>query len=329
MRAWLSIEPGLPNTMRLESMPDPKPGPGQVLIEIRACGVNYFDYLIVQDLYQHKPPRPFSPGAEWAGVVRDVGEGITQFKPGDRVLSGGSSGGLAELAVASAAGCHLMPETMSFIDGAGYQTAFGTAYYCLRERGNLRKGETLLVLGAAGGMGAAAVQCGKAMGARVVAVVSTEEKAAFVRVQGADDVAIIPHDATDLRERLKKLCGPEGADVVYDPVGGPLADAAIRAIAFSGRYLIVGFTAGIPSFALNLPLIKHASVIGCRWGAFARARPKEGAALVKERDALYAKGALRSIVTETFPFERAPEAIDKLGERRGIGKIVIDFAQRP
>jgi NADPH:quinone reductase len=325
MRAWLSHAPGPPESLRLVETTIEPPAPGHVLIAVKACGINFFDYLIIQDRYQLKPPRPFAPGAEWAGIVEAIGEGVTHLAVGDRVLAAASYGGLAEKAAAPANACRPMPAKMSFTEGAGFQTAFGTAFYALRERGALSKGDTLLVLGGAGGQGAAAIQIGKALGARVLAVASTPEKAAFARAQGADAVATIGPECSgvDLRERLKAMCGPHGADVVFDPVGGEQAEAALRAIAWNGRYLVIGFTAGIPSVALNWALLKHASILGCRWGGFSRANPLAATALRDELDALYGSGALRSIVTQVFPFEQAPAAIAAHGERRGMGKLVV------
>jgi NADPH2:quinone reductase len=324
-RAWLSISPGGPDSLQLTTRATPRPAAGEVLIEVKACGVNYFDYLIIQDLYQLKPPRPFAPGAEWAGVISEIGEGVSTWRVGDHVLGAASFGGLAETVALKATTCRPLPNGMSFIDGAGYQTAFGTAYYSLRERGALQSGEALLVLGAAGGMGAAAIQLGAARGARVLAVVSSPEKAAFALAQGAADTLVLPHDHATPAPALKALCGEHGADVIFDPVGGPLAEAALRAVAWNGRHLVVGFTAGVPSLPLNLPLLKHASVIGCRWGAFSRAEPDAAARYIAELDALQASGKIKSIVTQTFPFELAPEAIAALGERRAIGKIVVTF----
>lgn len=327
MRAWVSETAGGPDTLRLIDLAAPNPGAGEVCVAVKACGINYFDYLIIQDRYQLKPPRPFAPGAEWSGVVTSAGENVTGFKPGDPVMTSASFGGLAELTVCKESACRPLPAGMSFVEAAGFQTAFGTSYYALRERGALHEGQTLLVLGAAGGLGAAAVQIGKALGARVLAVTSTSEKAAFVKEQGADEVLVVAPDAPreSLREILKRFCGVRGADVVYDPVGGDLAEATLRSIAWNGRYLIIGFTAGIPRIALNLALLKHAAILGCRWGGFTRASPLAAAALRSELDALYASGALKPIVTQVFPFTRAPDAIAALGERRGIGKIVVEF----
>lgn len=327
MRAWLSETPGGPNALRLVDAPAPLPAADEVRVAVKACGVNYFDYLIIQDLYQLKPKRPFAPGAEWSGVVDAVGDQVTRFKLGDRVMAAASYGGLAELVVSKETACHRLPERISFVEGAGFQTAFGTSYYALRERGGLGVGQTLLVLGAAGGLGAAAVQIGKALGARVLGIASTAEKAAFVRQQGADDVAIIEPGASreSVRTTIKALCGEHGADVVYDPVGGDFAEAAMRAIAWDGRYLVVGFTAGIPKIALNLALLKHAAILGCRWGGFSRAAPLAAAALRADLAALYERGVLKCMVTKVFPFSSAPAAIAALGERRGIGKLVVDF----
>lgn len=325
MRAWLSREPGPPESLELADTTIKPPAPGHVLIAVKACGVNFFDYLIIQDRYQLKPPRPFTPGAEWAGIVEAIGEGVTGVAVGDRVLAAASYGGLAEMVSPPANACRPLPAKMSFTEGAGFQTAFGTAYYALRERGALRKGDTLLVLGGAGGQGAAAIQIGKALGARVLAVASTTAKTAFAQAQGADEVATIAPEISgvELREKIKALCGAQGADVVFDPVGGAQAEAVLRAIAWNGRHLVIGFTAGIPSVALNWALLKHASILGCRWGGFSRANPEAAGALRDELDALYGSGALRSIVTQVFPFEQAPAAIAALGERRGLGKFVV------
>lgn len=328
VRTWLSRERGGPATLTLTQMPEPRVGAGEVLISVRACGVNFFDFLIIQDLYQLKPPRPFAPGAEWTGVVAQIGAGVKHINVGDRVLAAASYGGLAERVVVPEHACRRLPDAMSFSDGAGYQTAFGTGYYSLRHRGALQPGESLLVLGAAGGVGAAAVQLGKALGAKVLAVASTEEKAAFACSQGADDSAVLPHDGdmAGAVTRLKNMCGPAGANVVYDPVGGSLAEAALRAIAWDGRYLIVGFTAGIPSFPLNLPLLKHASVLGCRWGAFARANPESARRYNAELDALYVAGKIKPCVTRVYPFEDAPDAIACLGAGQAVGKVVVQVS---
>lgn len=323
-RSWLSETPGGPKTLRLVEAPAPLPQAGEVRIRVKACGVNYFDSLIAEDRYQLKPPRPFAPGAEWSGLIDAIGPDVSAFKIGDRVMAAAPFGGLGECVLARAEACRPVPASMSFVEAAGFQTAFGTSYYALRRRGEVQAGQTVLVLGAAGGLGAAAVQIGKALGARVLGVVSTAEKAAFVNAQGADEVAIIAPGPAP-RETIKALCGPEGAHVVYDPVGGELAEAALRAIAFDGSYLIVGFTAGIPKIALNLALLKHAALLGCRWGGFSRAYPVAAAALREELDQLYRQGALKSIVTKTYPFTEAPEAIAALGERRAMGKVVIDF----
>ena len=327
MRTWLSETPGPPETLRLVEASIRAPEADEVRIAVHACGVNYFDYLIIQELYQLKPQRPFAPGAEWSGVVEAVGDDVTRFKVGDSVMATASFGGLSELINTKESACRPMPASMPFVEAAGFQTAFGTSYYALRERGALAAGQTLLVLGAAGGLGAAAVQIGKALGARVVAIASTEEKAVFVRKQGADEVAVIPPDrpARALRDLVKTLCGAHGANVVYDAVGGDLSEAALRAIAWNGRHLVVGFTAGIPRIALNLALLKHAAILGCRWGGFSRANPAEAENLRAELDALYQRGALKPIVTRVFPFSEAPAAVAALGARRGIGKFVIDL----
>ncbi len=328
MRAWLSVEAGGPETLVLAEVPTPTPAEREVVVAVRACGINFFDYLIIQDLYQLKPPRPFSPGAEWAGVVINVGADVTSLMPGDHVLGAASYGALAEMVTTPEATCRPLPARMSFTDGAGYQTAFGTSYYSLRHRGQIAPGERLLVLGAAGGVGAAAVQIGKALGAIVFAQVSTEAKAAFARSQGADDVIVLSDDAAPgaATTAFKQLCGADGVNVVFDPVGGVFAEAALRSLAWDGRYLVVGFTGGIPTFPLNLPLLKHAAVLGCRWGAFARANPNAAATYISELDAMLERGVISPSVTKMFPFLSAREAIAHLGSRQAVGKAVVEVS---
>ena len=259
MKALLSEAPGTPDTLVLREIAEPVPGRGQVRIAVRYCGINYPDVLVIEDKYQFKPPRPFAPGSEMSGVIDAVGDGVTAFKVGDAVIAAATSGGLAEKAVTAANACVPMPEGMPFDVAAGLIFTYGTSYHALVNRGELRAGETLLVLGAAGGVGLAAVEIGKALGARVVAAVSSESKAAAAREHGAEVTIVYPREGVDSRvlaAQFKEACGPKGADVIYDPVGGDYAEPALRTAAWKGRYLVIGFPAGIPKIPLNLTLLK-------------------------------------------------------------------------
>ena len=288
MKAMLSRRVGGPETLELEELPDPKPGAGEVLLAVKACGVNYPDVLIIEDRYQFKPPRPFAPGGEVAGVIQSVGPGVTQFKPGDRVIGSTISGGMAEKLVVEANLCIAMPAAMPFDEASALVLTYGTSIYALKDRAKLEKGETLLVLGAAGGVGVSAVELGKAYGARVIAAVSSPDKLAFARKHGADDGVVYPPGPFDkagakvLADVFKKVCGENGADVIYDPVGGDYSEAALRAIAWEGRFLVVGFPAGIARLPLNLTLLKSCQVVGVFWGAFARRDPAAGSAVVAD-----------------------------------------------
>jgi NADPH2:quinone reductase len=330
MKAVLSKTAGGPETLVLEDVPAPQPGPGQALIEVKACGVNFPDVLIIEDRYQVKPPRPFSPGAEVAGVVRAVGEGVTGVRPGDRVLGNTSWGGMAELAVAPAARLAHMPDAMPFDEAAGFILTYGTSYYALKWRAQIRPGETLLVLGAAGGVGASAVEIGKALGARVVAACSSQEKVDFAMSLGADAGVVYGRGPFDrpaqkaLADELKAACGPNGADVIYDAVGGGYAEPALRGIAWDGRYLVIGFAAGdIPKIPLNLALLKSCQIVGVFWGAWSERDPQGFARHQDELLALYAAGKVRPRISGRYPLAEAGRAIALLGERRALGKIVV------
>jgi NADPH2:quinone reductase len=329
MKAMLSRRVGGPETLTLEELPDPKPGNGQVLLAVKACGVNYPDLLIIEDRYQFKPERPFAPGGEVAGVVEAVGAGVTRFKPGDRVIGSSISGGMAEKLVLDAERCIAMPAAMPFDEASALVLTYGTTIYALKDRGHLKRGETLLVLGAAGGVGISAVELGKAYGARVIAAVSSPEKLAFARKHGADDGVVYPPGPFDkagakaLADLFKGACGENGADVIYDPVGGDYSEAALRAIAWEGRFLVVGFPAGIAKLPLNLTLLKSCQVVGVFWGAFTRRDPAANARNIAELMQLYADGKIKPVVSERYPLARAGEAIRKLGERKAMGKIVV------
>jgi NADPH:quinone reductase len=329
MKALLSRTPGGPETLVLEEVPEPVPGAGQVLVDVRAVGVNFPDLLIIQDLYQIKPPRPFAPGGELAGVVSAVGEGVTHVRPGDRVLVSPVRSAMAEKAVGQAGSCWKIPDAMPFDEASALMLTYGTSQHALKDRAKLKAGETLLVLGAAGGVGLAAVELGKAMGARVIAAASSEEKLALAKEHGADEGVQYPTGALDkaaakaLTDQFKAVCGPEGAHVIYDGVGGDYTEAALRAIAWSGRHLVVGFTAGIPKLPLNLPLLKSCQVIGVFWGDFTARYPEMHAANVAQLMQLYVDGKIKPAVTERYPLARGAEAIARLGARQARGKIVV------
>jgi NADPH2:quinone reductase len=329
MKAMLSRQAGGPDTLVLEEIADPVPGAGEVLIAVKACGVNYPDVLIVEDRYQFKPPRPFAPGGEVAGIVESVGAGVTAFKPGDRVIGSCIAGGMAEKLALQAERCIAMPAAMPFDEASALVLTYGTSIHALKDRARLQKGETLLVLGAAGGVGLSAVELGKAFGARVVAAASSEEKVAFARTHGADTGVVYPAGPFDkagaraLADLFKGACGEKGADVVYDPVGGDYSEAALRSIAWQGRFLVVGFPAGIPRLPLNLTLLKGCQVVGVFWGDFTRRNPEANAANIGELMQLYAKGAIKPVISERYPLARAGDAIARLASRGAMGKIVV------
>lgn len=329
MKAMLSKQIGGPETLVLEELPDPKPGANEVLLAVKACGVNYPDVLIIEDRYQFKPPRPFAPGGEVAGIVEAVGANVKNVKPGDRVIGSTIAGGMAEKLVVEAERCIPMPASMPFDEASALILTYGTSIYALKDRARLRKGESLLVLGAAGGVGLSAVELGKAYGARVIAAVSSEDKLAFVKKHGADEGIVYPPGPFDkagakaLADLFKQACGDKGADVIYDPVGGDYSEAALRSIAWEGRFLVVGFPAGIPRLPLNLTLLKSCQVVGVFWGAFARRDPKGNAANIAELMQLYAKGAIKPLISERYPLAKAGEAIAKLASRKAMGKIVV------
>ncbi|MBB3020219.1 NADPH2:quinone reductase [Microvirga lupini] len=329
MLALLSKQSGGPETLVLESVAEPNVGPGEVLLAVQACGVNYPDGLIIEDRYQFKPERPFAPGSEVSGIVEVVGEGVSFLKVGDRVIGSCGWGGMAEKLALSADRCIPMPDAMPFDEAAAFVMTYGTSYHALKDRAGLKAGETLLVLGAAGGVGLAAVELGKAMGAKVIAAASSDEKAALAKQHGADESVVYAPGPFDrdgvkaLAEQFKVACGPNGADVIYDPVGGDYSEAALRTIAWEGRFLVVGFPAGIPKLPLNLPLLKSCQIVGVFWGAFARRDPKANAANLRELLDLYANGKIRPVISERVPLARAGEAIAALSARKALGKIVV------
>jgi NADPH2:quinone reductase len=326
MKAILSQSPGGPETLVLGELPDPVPKPGQVVVGVEACGVNYPDVLIIQDLYQYKPRRPFAPGAEVSGVVLACGEGVTSLKIGDRVMGFAISGGMAEKIAMPAHVCAPIADGMPFDDAAAFALTYGTAYHALNDRGNLRKGETLLVLGAGSGVGLAAVEIGKALGARVVAAASSAEKIEMAMGRGADKGIIYPRvveDAKGLTEIFKNACGPDGADVIYDPVGGAYSESALRTIARHGRFLVIGFPAGIAKISLNLPLLKNCQIVGVFAGDFSKHEPVLYQENIRHLMALYQQGAIKPHISARFPLARAGEAIDCLAKRAAVGKIIV------
>jgi NADPH:quinone reductase len=322
MKAVLCKAFGPPESLVIEEIASPVPGPGEVVISVKAASVNFPDVLIIQNKYQFKPPLPFSPGSEVAGTVKEVGEGVTAFTAGDPVLAVTTYGAFAEEVKTEARRLLSIPAGMDFATAAAFGLTYATSEHALYDRGALKAGETLLVLGAAGGVGLAAIEIGKALGARVIACASTDDKLAVCRTHGADDT--INYATEDLRERIKALTGGKGADVVYDPVGGPYTEPALRSIAWRGRLLVVGFAAGeIPKIPLNLTLLKGCSIVGVFWGDFTRREPQRFAEAMQRLGHWYAEGTLNPHVSERFPLERAADALTLMANRQVIGKVVL------
>jgi NADPH2:quinone reductase len=322
MKAILCRQFGPPESLVLEELPSPAPGPGQVLVSVKAASVNYPDVLIIQNKYQVKPPLPFSPGSEMAGTVRALGAGVTAAKAGDRVIAFSTYGAFAEEAVVDAARLVPIPDGMDFVTAAAFLLTYGTAHHALRNRADVKPGETLLVLGAAGGVGIAAIEIGKVLGLRVIACASSDEKLAVCREHGAD--ATINYASEDLRERIKALSGGAGVDLIFDPVGGAYAEAALRSSNWRARFLVIGFAGGeIPKIALNLPLLMERSIVGVYWGEWTRRTPVEFAGAVRELSGWFREGRLRPHVSATYPLERAGEAIRLLADRKVKGKVVV------
>ncbi len=328
MKALLSKAPGLPDTLVVEDVPSPKPKAGEVVVSVKAVGVNFPDFLIIQDMYQYKPARPFSPGGEIAGVVKEVGEGVTNLKPGDKVFGSIGAGGMAEEVLTQASRMNILPDFMPFEEGAALLMTYGTSQYALKQRGKLQPGEKLLVLGAAGGVGLAAVELGVAMGAEVIAAASTQEKVDFAISKGAHKGFVYPSNPLSkdqqkaFSDQIKEVSGG-GVDVIYDGVGGDYAEPAVRALNWDGRFLVVGFPAGIPKLPLNLTLLKSCQIVGVFWGAFVARDPKAHQENLAELFALYQKSAIRPHISNTYPLEKAADAIKELSERRAKGKVVI------
>lgn len=331
MKAIMSKSIGGPETLVLEEVDDPVAAAGQLLVRVKASGVNFPDTLIIEDRYQFKPKRPFSPGAEFSGVVEAIGSGVSVFKVGDRVMGFSRWGSMAEKIAIDAGRCVVIPDKMPFDEASAFILTYGTSYYALKERGTLRSGETLLVLGAAGGVGLATIEIGKAMGARVVAAISTTEKAVLVREYGADRSVVYPTapfnpaSRRDAARRLKEACDPDGAHVICDIVGGDYSEVALRAIAWNGRFLVVGFTAGVPQIPLNLPLLKSCQIVGVFWGPWLDRSADHLRRSAAELLEWYQNGKLRPCISARFPLEKAGDAIAQLAARRAMGKIVVNI----
>ena len=322
VRAVLCRQYGPPESLTVEDVDDPVAGEGQVVVDVKACAVNFPDVLIIQNLYQFKPPLPFSPGAEIAGVVSAVGAGVDGVATGDRVFASPGWGGLAEKIAVGASSLVPIPDGIDFGPASSFLYAYGTSHYALKERARLRPGETLVVLGAAGGVGLAAVELGALMGATVIAAASSDDKLELCREYGA--AMTINYATEDLKARMRELTGGDGADVVYDPVGGPYSEPALRATAWAGRFLVVGFAAGdIPAIPLNLTLLRGCDVVGVFWGAFVGREPERHRRNVDELVGWWRDGKLRPHVSSTYPLDRAAEAIRELADRKAKGKVVV------
>jgi NADPH2:quinone reductase len=322
MKAVLCKTYGPPENLVLEEVASPRPNKGQVIISVKACSVSFPDTLIIQGQYQFKPPMPFSPGGEIAGVVKELGEGVEHLHVGDRVMGFNGWGGFAEEIAIDANRVLPMPARMDFATAATVIMTYGTSHYALKYRGQLKPGETLLVLGAASGVGLAAVQIGKVMGARVIAAASTDEKLAICKQHGADDV--INYTTEDLKERVKTLGGKKGIDVIFDPVGGRYAEPALRGMGWGGRYLVIGFAAGeIPRIPLNLTLLKGCSIVGVFWGAFTEREPQHNQEALQELLSWFNAGKLQTLVSATYPLEHAADALNAMMHRKVTGKVVL------
>lgn len=329
MKALLSIRAGGPDTLVLTEVNDPRPGPGEVLISVQACGVNYPDLLIIEDRYQARPERPFAPGSEVAGIVESVGERVTEFQPGDRVMGQLPWSGMAEKAVVPESKCIRMPQSMSFEQASAFLITFGTTYYAFKQRAHLQPRDTLLILGAAGGVGLAAVQIGAALGARVIAACSSPEKLDLCRQHGAQEGLVYPSGPLDkegkraLAGLFKEACGQSGANVIYDAVGGDYSEAALRAIAWNGRFLVIGFPAGIPAIPLNLALLKSCDIAGVFWGAWTEREPRAHQQNMLELLSLFDSGKIAPHICAVYSLEEGWRALADLAARRAQGKVVI------
>jgi NADPH2:quinone reductase len=331
MKALLSTRPGPPEQLELTETPDPVVGEGEVVIAVKAAGVNFPDALIIEDKYQFKPERPFAPGGEIAGVIESVGAGVTNVKVGQRVIGSLGWGGFAEKVKVQAARVLPIPDAMPFDEASAFILTYGTSYYALKDRGVLKAGETVLILGAAGGVGVAAIELAKAIGARVVGAVSSEEKAEFAKACGADATVVYPpgafakEQAKALSDAFKQATGG-GADVIYDAVGGDYCEPALRAMNWGGRYLVIGFPAGIPAPPLNLTLLKSSSIVGVFWGASVAREPELHKGNVRDLFTLYAEGKIKPRISARYPLADGGKAIRALMDRTATGKLVVTMA---
>jgi NADPH2:quinone reductase len=326
MQAWLCENPVGVQALNWKELPTPEPKAGEVLIEIQAASLNFPDLLIVQNKYQMKPPLPFVPGSEYAGVVRAVGDGVRHLKPGQSVACLSGTGGFATHTLAPAALCMPLPPGFPPVDAAAFIMIYATSHHALMDRAQLKAGETVLVLGAAGGVGTAAIQLAKAAGARVIAAASSEQKCALCKTLGADETInySVHTPQGSLRDEIKRLTAGQGPDVIYDPVGGDFAEPAFRSIAWRGRYLVVGFASGpIPSLPLNLTLLKGASIVGVFWGDFAKREPQANAQMMQTLATMYLKGQIKPVIDQTLPMQELPKAYAIMGSRSVKGKLVL------
>ena len=326
MHAWLCEDPVGVSVLQWKELPTPTPGAGQVLIEIKAASLNFPDLLIVQNKYQFKPPLPFVPGAEYAGVIQAVGEGLSHLKVGQHVACLSGTGGFGTHTLAPAALCMPLPDSFPFVDAAAFIMIYATSHHALMDRAQLKAGETVLILGAAGGVGTAAIQIAKQAGARVIAATSSDEKCALCKSIGADDTINYSRDIPpkEFREAIKSLTQGKGPDVIYDPVGGDFAEPALRSIAWRGRYLVVGFASGpIPTLPLNLALLKGASIVGVFWGDFSRREPIAQGAMMQELAQWYAQGKIKPVIDQTMPMSELKAAYAHMGSRGVMGKLVL------
>ena len=330
MKAYICREFGPIESHKVEEVEDPIAGPGQIIVDVKAAGIAFPDVLIVQGLYQFKPPFPFTPGGEIAGIISSIGEGVTKWKEGDRIIGTTGFAGLAEKAAYYEHQLMPLPETMDFQTGAIFPLNYGTTYHALKQRANIKDGESLLVLGAAGGIGITAIHLGKAMGAKVIAAASSEKKLELCKKEGADEVILYPTGELDraaqktFSEQIKKVSGG-GVDVVYDVVGGDYAEPALRSINWKGRYLVIGFTSNIPKIPLNLALLKGCQIVGVFWGHFTGVEPEVNAQNFKDLFELHSQGKIKPFVSEIFSIEDTAKAIKLLEDRQVLGKVVVSM----
>lgn len=323
MKAIICKEHGLPEKLELTTKwPEPELGENDVIIDVKAAGLNFPDVLMIQGKYQFQPDMPFVPGAESAGVVSAVGDKVTRYKVGDKVISMGASGAFCERIAVHEMGAFPLPEGLTFEQAAGVSITYFTSYYALKQRANIQPGETLLVLGAAGGVGTTAIELGKLMGAKVIAAASSPEKLELCKQLGADEV--INYSEESLKDRVKELTGGKGVDVVYDPVGGDFAEPAVRSMAWKGRYLVIGFASGpIPQIPLNLALLKGCSLVGVFWGRFSGEEPQENLNNITELWDMFTQGKLSPVVTDVFPMAQYEDAFNCLIHRKARGKVIL------